>query len=39
MMIEPIKLSEAAGILVIVWFALLSCWEDFVMWWQNKNDE
>jgi hypothetical protein len=38
-MIEPIHLSEAAGILIVSWIAVLFCWEEFIVWLSNKNDK
>jgi hypothetical protein len=36
---ELIRLPEIAGILIITWIAILFCWEEFIHWWSNKNND
>jgi hypothetical protein len=34
---EPIHLSEDAGLLIVAWMAVLFCWEEFIVWLSNRK--
>ena len=36
---EAIRLSEAAGLLLIAWIILLLGWEELIQWRNNKKNE
>jgi len=36
---EPVRLSEAADLIVIAWVVVLMWGEDIITWWNNKDDE
>jgi hypothetical protein len=36
---EPIHLSEYAGLLFAGWIAVLFCWEEFIVWLSNRKNK
>lgn len=36
---EPVRLSDSAALLIIAWIAVLFCWEEFIAWRKNKDNE
>ncbi len=34
---EPIHLSEYAGLLLVGWMLLLFSWEEFILWLSNRK--
>jgi hypothetical protein len=36
---EPIRLSENAGLLIMAWVVILLGGEEFIRWWKNKEEE
>jgi len=38
-MIEPIRLSEDAGLLIVAWIVVLFLWEEFIVWLSNRKNK